>query len=134
MVDEFNVEEIKLQKSFKRLIDFAERNGFSQSWNKIYVVESESIRKYFSIEKKNEISRSSLIEFSDYEKHFDEKLLRQGYSWINLSLLGVSTGDLILTIEFPSYKNTLAFTSVNLSCSDSEILNRDLSVKYEIID
>lgn len=133
MIAEFDLEEMKLQKSFKRLIDFVKGNGFSQSWDKVYVVEDNSIKRFFNSDKKDEIPKSALNNFNDYEKYFDENLLIQGYSWINLSLLGVLNGDLILTIEIPTYNDHLEFTSVNLSHSNSEIINRDISFKYKIV-
>lgn len=134
MVAEFDLEEMKLRKSFKRLIDFAKDNGFSQSWDKVYVVEDKSIKRFFNSDQKDEIPKSALNDFSDYEKYFDENLLKQGYSWINLSLLGILNGDLILTVEIPNYNNQLEFTSVNLSHSSSDVLKHDLSFRYIIVD
>lgn len=134
MVARFDLAEMKLQKSFKRLIDFAKSNGFSQPWEKVYIVEDKSIKRFFNSDKKDEIPKSAFKEFSDYEKYFDENLLKQGYSWINLSLLGILNGDLILTIQIPNYNNHLEFTYVNLSHSNTEITNLDLSLQYRIVD
>ena len=130
----FNLEEMKLQKSFKRLIKFARSNGFSQTWNNVFIIEDKLVIKILDEKKKHEIPKSALREFDEYERFFDENLLRQGYSWINLSLLGILKGDLLLTIEIPNYNNNLKFTHVNISHSNSQIINRDLSDKYKIVD
>ena len=49
----------------------AKSNGFSQSWNKVYIVEDQSIKRFFNSDKKDEIPKSALSEFSNYEKYFD---------------------------------------------------------------
>src|SRR3954468_20367689 len=121
MSAKFDLEEQKLQKSFKRLIKFAKSIGLSQSWEEIYIVEDKAINRHFESNQISEIPNSALHEFKNYENYFNNDLLRQGYSWINLSLLGVLNDDLILTIEIPNYNNHLEFTHVNLSCSSLEI-------------
>jgi hypothetical protein len=78
------------------------------------------------------VSRNQLRRPSDYDSRFDE-LLREGFSWLNMSCYGVYDGFVIVAIEVPYRKEgTLrpgSVTSVNLSCRTESASSSNWSVE-----
>lgn len=125
-----------LKSNFERLLKFAKNHNFSASWKDVYVVEDKAIiRSFFDINKLCEIPKSALNKFEDYQKYFDEVLLKSGHSWVNLNFLGLLDDSLILTIEIPSYENEATFTTVNISLPNNRIIenNWNASLFYKIV-
>jgi hypothetical protein len=124
-----------LESNFEKLLNFAKTNNFSASCEEVYIVEDKSIKRFSDLNDICEIPKSALNKFEDYRKYFDEVLLKSGHSWVNLHFLGLIENHLILTIEFPRYKNDATFTTVNISLPENRIVenNWNASLFYQII-
>ena len=87
----------------------------------------------------DDIPRSALKTVESYATRF-ERLLAAGYSWINLSALGVLDGHLLVCVELPREPVGIPAgrTSINLSGPPLDAQTRaciwDASVRVRLID
>jgi hypothetical protein len=99
------------------------------------IVESTDVR----YGRTDDIPRSALKTVESYASKF-ERLLAAGYSWINLSALGVLDGHLLVCVELPREPVGIPAgrTSVNLSGPPLDAQTRaciwDASVRVRLID
>lgn len=108
-------------------MEFAKQSNFRQPFSQVYFVEDKAIQRFFDSNKPNEISRENIFTFEDYENRFNE-ILNQGYSWINLNFAGMLDDNLLVMAEFPSSKNNVEFTAVNLSLPEKRVIENHWNV------
>lgn len=101
-------------------------------WSQVLFLESTS----FIDGNVSKVPRSALIPAREYAERFNE-LLDKGYSWINMSALGVWKGSLIVVIELPSYDNNVPRDKVSVNFSGPVIIDGkpqwDLSERIEFL-
>jgi hypothetical protein len=77
------------------------------------------------------LPRNAMHSVTDYEARF-ETLLVTGYSWLNLSALGVFDGELLVCVELPRDSvGAYGRTSVNLSGPPGQVW--DASQRHRIV-
>jgi hypothetical protein len=79
-------------------------------WDSILIAEG----LYLDREKKQRVLQHKTYSLNDFSERF-EKLMSDGYSWINLCGLGLLENTLVVGIELPSTAVGSHFTSVNLA-------------------
>lgn len=116
----------------ERLATWLRRDGRAPPWRVVRLVESGAI-KWSAI---STIPRGALHSVADYETRFGA-LLAMGYSWINLSALGVIDGELLVCVELPrDPTGAFGHTSVNLSGPAFDLAGKpvwDASLRHRIV-
>jgi len=100
-----------LTDHLERLVTWLRELGPIPDWHGVKLIEAKDVT-WAAVSK---IPRVALRSPAEYADHFDE-LLNRGYSWLNLSALGVLDGELIVCVELPrDTTGVFGRTSVNLS-------------------
>lgn len=115
----------ELKRHFERLMDFAKNSNFHQPFSQVYFAESRCVQSFAG--KPDELSRQNIFTFEVYENRFAD-ILKQGHSWINLSLAGILNDDLLVLVELPNYKNNADTTTVNLALPDKRSTANDWNI------
>ncbi len=98
-----------LNEHFERLKQFLKERGFPE-WGDVLFVED----LFIDAGSKQIIKKSQFQNFNDYKARF-QTLVSKGYSWVNLSGLGLIGNTLVVAVEKPSKAYSEAVTSINLS-------------------
>jgi hypothetical protein len=109
---------------------FAKESNFDQPFSQVCFAEDRNVRRFF--EKSDELFMQSIFTLEDYEDRFDE-ILKQDYSWVNLSFAGIFDTNLLIVIELPRSKIGVKITAVNLSLPERRLIENDWNISIKII-
>jgi len=98
-----------LDEHFVRLKEFLNEQGFPE-WNDVLFVEG----LFIDAGSKQVIEKVRFQNSNDFKVRF-QFLVSKGYSWLNMSGLGLIGNTLVVTVEKPNMVYPGAVTSINLS-------------------
>ncbi len=98
-----------LDEHFERLKQFLKERGVPE-WGDVLFVED----LFIDAGSKQIIMKSRFQNLNDFKTRF-QTLFSKGYSWLNLSGLGLIGNTLVVAVEMPNKAYPEAVTSINLS-------------------
>lgn len=102
-----------LQNHIEHLEDWLKENNPNSIWDGILIGDESDI--YCEGKISSDLD-NKLLTPSQYESKFIS-LLNGGYSWLNLSAVGISEGKLIICVEKPAHSSGLKSEQVSINFS-----------------
>ena len=108
-----------LEENIQLLGKWLKTQSNAAEWNSVLIGDESNLYD----EGKLHINKEKLNTLNEYKPTF-ESLMNKGFSWLNLSAVGVLNGVLIVCVEKPRKSGTvpLGKTSVNFSGSAVELI------------
>ncbi len=102
-----------LKKYIEGLEIWLHSNNPNSNWNDVLIVDEADLYKEGKIIKNFSEVLSSL---NDYEHNFIQ-LIHEGYSWLNLSAVGIFKGNLVVCVEKPAHPSGLKKEQLSVNYS-----------------
>lgn len=91
-------------------------------WSEIKVTENIRYEEHFA-----EVGWDQLISVKDYQARFTE-LCMSGYSWINLTAIGIQKSVLVVAVELPSNVVGCPQSSINISGFTNQVIKSEYKI------
>ena len=92
-------------------------------WSEIKITENIRYEEYFAV-----VDWRQLNSVKDYQARFTE-LCMSGYSWINLTAIGIQKGMLVVAVELPSNVVGCPQPSINISGFSTQVIKCEYQIQ-----